>query len=277
MFGGSRFIGPEETVSGDLVVFGGRAEVQGILQGDLVSLGGETVVQGQITGDLISVGGSINLLEGSRISGNIVRVGGTLSGERQVHLGGEFRTFNITGPFRLGFPFFHVPPAISAWGSVFTFFYRLLFTLLITFLFAANVRGTAATMKEEWGLSILIGFLAFILLLPVVIFFLITILGIPLALLILVGYYLAVLLGQVSLYYLLGQWLMEKMGRSEQKIMGTAVLGLLGIFLLQLIIRVIPFIGGPFHLVIMALIYMVALGASLKSRFGTNRPWVARD
>jgi len=275
-FGGSRLIAPGETFRGDMVIFGGRVEVLGTLEGDLVCVGGDGTVEGRITGDLISVGSRLRMERGSSIGGDLVQVGGSVWRDQQVQIGGTFRTVSFSDQFRIGFPGWVFRPVISPWGSVLGFFYQLLFTLLVAFLFANNVKGVASTIKEEWGLSLLVGFLGFILLFPVVIFLLITILGIPLALVVLLGYYLAVILGQVGIFFILGDWLLDKFGRKQDKVIGTAAVGLLAIFIIRLIIRVIPFIGGPIHMVIMALIYMLALGVTLKSRFGTNKPWIAR-
>ncbi len=275
-FGGSRTVGPDETVFGDLVIFGGRVEVFGTIEGDLISIGGDALVEGRITGDLVNVGGNLRMERGSSVEGDLVQVGGSVWRDPQVQIGGSFRSYGITEPFRVGFPGWVFRPVVSAWGSVFGFFYQLLFTLLVAFLFSNNVRGVASTLKREWGMSLLVGFLGFILLVPAVLFLIITILGIPLALIVLLGYYLAIILGQVGIFFLLGEWLLEKFGRKDEKVIGVAVVGLLGIFIVRLLIRLVPFIGGPIHAVIMALIYMIALGVTLKSRFGTNKPWIAR-
>ncbi len=276
MFGGSRHIGPDEVVRGDIVIFGGEVEIFGTLEGDLVCLGGNAQVEGRISGDLISVGGRIRLEEGASIGGDLVQAGGSIWRDPQVQIGGSYRSWEVTGPFRVGFPHWTGYRFVSAWGSVFGFFYHLLFTLLVSFLFANNVRGVASTLRGEWGFSLLVGFLGFILLLPVVVFLLITILGIPLAFVVLLGYYLAIILGQVGIFFILGHWLMEKFGWKNDKVIGVSVVGLLALFVVRLIIRLIPLIGGPIHMIVMVLIYFLALGATLKSRFGTQKPWIAR-
>jgi len=276
-FGGSHEIGSEETFRGDLVIFGSNADIHGVLQGDLVIFGGEAEINGEVTGNIVSIGSRINLQKGSRVDGELISVGGSLSRGENVYIGGQTRLIEQSLRLR-NFRGLMLPPQVTTWGSVLSFFYQLFFVLIITFFFPRNVRGTGESVSREWGVSILVGFVAFLIFLPLILFFLFTILGIPLALLLGLVYYFGSVLGLVAIFYLLGKRVLEKMGYMEkEKIMGTAIIGLFILFLARLLIRIIPLVGGPLHFVITVLLYMLALGAVLKSRFGTRKSWIRQE
>ena len=57
--------------------------------GDVVSTGGSVVVRGHATGDAVSVGGSVTLEPGARVDGDAVSVGGTVEIKPGATLGGS--------------------------------------------------------------------------------------------------------------------------------------------------------------------------------------------
>lgn len=67
-----------ETLAGDLVAFGANVtlEKNSVVTGDVVILGGDADVNGRIDGDLASFGGKIRLGEESVITGDMVSFGG---------------------------------------------------------------------------------------------------------------------------------------------------------------------------------------------------------
>jgi hypothetical protein len=57
--------------------------------GDVVSTGGSVTIRGHATGDAVAVGGSVTLEPGSRVDGDAVAVGGTVEVKPGASLGGE--------------------------------------------------------------------------------------------------------------------------------------------------------------------------------------------
>lgn len=70
-----------ETRSGDLVVLGRGAVVEGVLTGTLVSVGGEVRVAGRVERDVIAFGGDVVLGPGAEVRGDLLAVGGAVRSE----------------------------------------------------------------------------------------------------------------------------------------------------------------------------------------------------
>lgn len=286
-FGGDLLISPGEKLSGDVVIFGGQLEIMGELQGNAVAIGGLVRIQGKITGDLTAVGSRVELLEEANITGDVKIISGSISRKPNVRIGGSYShitpipqnirflprslfqvPFLFPQTIRLGYPRFM--------NIMLSFFFQLLLVLLISYLFPQNVKGVASSLKENLGHSLLIGFIGLLVLIPLMIFLTITILGIPLALLTPVLYWMAITLGRTGIYLSVGTWAQRYVNINKDNLISTTVMGLLVYFLIRLIIRYLPFIGAPIAGMISFLLYLLALGSTLQSRFGTGEPWFKR-
>lgn len=81
-----------ETVEGDLYLFGGTLTVDGTVDGDLVAFGGTIDVNGEVTGDVIASGGTVSI-DGT-VGGDLRVAGGQLTagsavGEDMLAGGGQ--------------------------------------------------------------------------------------------------------------------------------------------------------------------------------------------
>jgi hypothetical protein len=65
-----------ELRSGDLVVLGRGAEVEGVLAGTLVAVGGSVRVTGRVEKDVIAFGGDVVVEPGAQIRGDLLAIGG---------------------------------------------------------------------------------------------------------------------------------------------------------------------------------------------------------
>lgn len=61
-----------QTVSGDVVAFGGQIRVDGRVEGDVVGLGGPATVGGTVGGDVVALGGPAVLEPGARVEGDVI-------------------------------------------------------------------------------------------------------------------------------------------------------------------------------------------------------------
>lgn len=278
MFGGEVTIGSDEISRGDLVLLGGRANIEGEVQGDVILLGGRADIDGSIRGDLVVLGGRVVLMELAVIHGDVVNLGSSITRRSGSEVLGEFRSVTVDAPWYFEGFFFPIL-GINWIVLLVTFFYKLLVILIISYFFPYNARGVANTIQREWGITLLLGFVAVLAFLPGLIFLAITIIGIPLILLLVFMFWMAALLGQVGLFFFFGQRFSRREtedGEERPRIMGQAVLGLLVFYFFRIILQVVPVAGGIFSAIFVALVYLTALGASLRSRFGTMRPWLPR-
>jgi cytoskeletal protein CcmA (bactofilin family) len=88
--GSSIIVGKDEVV-GDLVVFGGSADVLGQVSGDVSVFAGSVHVRegGRVLGDVATFGGSVALDRGARVDGDLSVVGGSVKRDEGAIVGGQ--------------------------------------------------------------------------------------------------------------------------------------------------------------------------------------------
>ena len=250
VFQGDLIVPAGTVVQGDVVNVGGSIELEpnSVVQGDAVSILGSTLIdQGAVVlGDTAAILGEIEVQRGGQVMGEHVQIG----------LGKLFRSshrhsiLSSLGPFG----FF---PTLALFAVVY------LIGLLTLRLWPDRVRQVGHAMFEQPLKSFLVGFLCWLLLLPLAILLLISVVGIPLVPLLPVMIFLAITLGVSSLALRLGEALPAGPG---QRFVPPAALGM-GIVVL-LLLAFVPWLGVP----LLALLQFFALGASVSSRLGRTLP-----
>ncbi|MFK7804640.1 MAG: hypothetical protein AB8G95_23595 [Anaerolineae bacterium] len=66
------------TVNGDVAVFGGKLELDGIINGDLIVLGGDVEMDGTVSGNVAVIGGDLDISSDAIINGDCVLLGGSI-------------------------------------------------------------------------------------------------------------------------------------------------------------------------------------------------------
>jgi cytoskeletal protein CcmA (bactofilin family) len=263
-FGDDINIEEDEAVEGDVVAILGSIVVNGMVEGDVVAVGGELTVgpRGEIEGDAVAVGGGVTKEPGAKVQGETVSIG-------------TGRDFSVrTCPFFSGSIF-------SRGGRLLIF---IIWTVMVVVLglvimavFRRGVDNVCMRARKEAFKMGLIGLLAEVLLVPVILLFIVTIIGIPIGVFVLpLVFALALLLGFVGVSYAVGARLGNGHGRSPYSSMAMGVFALHGLAILAGIIG-LP--GGSMHVIGKligfigwAVIYVagtVGLGAVIMSKFGT--------
>jgi hypothetical protein len=262
-FGDDIVIEENEVVEGDVVSILGSIVVDGMVEGDVVAVGGELTIgpTGEIDGDAVVVGGGINKEPGAKVRGETVGIG--------------------SGPgFSVGRPFF-AGNIFSRGGRLFIFIMWTILLIVLGLIIIAVARGavekvTVRARKEAFKMG-LIGLLAEVLLIPVILLFVITIIGIPIGVIVIpLVFALALLLGYVSVSYAVGARLGNGHGRS---IYASMALGLIALQGLAILGGIVGLPGGSMNLVGNIICYIgwaviyvagtVGLGAVIMSKFGT--------
>lgn len=252
----------------------GRHDLVHVFQGDLV------VPRGTVVGDATVVGGSLNVEPGALVQGDAVVVGGSLNvepgglvmgdgvallGGLDVEPGGQVLGEQVQmGVGRL-FKKSHGRSWFSGAG-LFGFFptlalFALLYLVGLLALFAApeRLRGIGATLLANPARSFAVGFLTWLLALPVVVLLCVTLVGIPLVPLVPLALFLAFALGLSAVALRIGELLPAGPG---QKFLPTAALGMgMGVVALT---SFVPLVG--FALIV--LVQFAAVGAVVASRIG---------
>ncbi len=253
-----------QVFQGDLTVTEGR-----VVQGDVVCVGGSvelssgTVVQG----DVVAVGGSVTVDEGALVMGQAVAVLGTVDVARGAQVMGEHLNVGVgkifggstrrrhgrltsLGPFGLF-------PTVALFSLIY------LIGLVALRMWPDRVRNVGFAMFENPVRSFTVGFLCWLLLLPLVVLLAISIVGIPLIPLLPVIIFLSIVVGLSSFAMRIGESMPAGPG---QRFVPPAALGM-GMAVL-LLVTFVPWLGVS----LLALLQFFALGASVGSRFGRALP-----
>ncbi|HYS09379.1 MAG TPA: hypothetical protein VEP66_11560 [Myxococcales bacterium] len=251
VFQGDITVNEGQNVQGDVVCVGGSIELKpgSVVQGDAVAVGGSVHVnQGALVmGQAVAVLGSVDVERGGQVMGEPVSVGiGKMWGSRSKHRGWLTRL----GPFGLF-------PTVALFAVIY------LTGLLVLRMWPERVRNVGYALFENPVRSFTVGFLCWLLLLPLVVLLAISLVGIPLIPLLPVMIFLSIVVGLSSIALRIGEALPAGPG---QRFVPPAALGM-GMTVL-LLVAFVPWLGVS----ILALIQFFALGASVSSRFGRALP-----
>lgn len=251
----------DKPVEGNLYVAGGNVNVNAPVSGNARIAGGDVTVKANIGGKLSVAGGNVNI--DSPVGGNVTVSGGTLelgpnariAGKLDFRggqldqdpaaqvIGGVTRTHHERHRFDSG-------PFKGSWVV------RALWTLglmLLAAILAGALPGPAKRMQEElrvrpW-LAALFGIMALIIIPIAAVIVMVTVIGIPLGLLAILGYAGLLLVGYVAIAVLLSGLMLDRYKaeaatRTAWRV-GAAVLAMLVISSLAHV----PFVGGFLGLV----------------------------
>jgi hypothetical protein len=280
-FGGNVRVDEGEVVTGDVVVIGGSARIDGEVRGEVVVVGGSVELgpRAVVTRDLAVVGGTLQRAEGARVQGQFHEIGigeldfGDLAPWR------DWRRGSMRG-------FTRTLALMSTLGrvAILCVLGALVMLLGRPYVEQASQRAAAEPLKAG-----AIGFLAQLLFLPVlivtIVILVVTIIGIPLLLLIpfaLLALCAVALLGFTSMAYRIGQYASERFGWGLSGPYAATILGMLFIVSPLLLARLLSLIGGPifpitFGLFVIAFIieyvvWTIGFGAVALARLDRPRP-----
>lgn len=257
--------------SNDLVrVFQGDLTVpQGtVVQGDVVCVGGSIELEpgSVVQGDAVAVMGSVFVNEGALVLGQGVAVLGDVDVQRGGQVMGEHVQIGLGRLFsrsRKGRSFLSSVGPFGFFPTLALFALTYLLGLLALRMWPERVRQVGHAFFETPVRSFFVGFLCWLLLLPLVVLLCISIVGIPLVPLLPVAIFLSIVLGLSAFALTLGEALPAGPG---QRFVPPAALGM-GMAVL-LLLGLVPWLGVS----LLALLQFFALGAAVGSRFGRALP-----
>lgn len=252
VFQGDITIEEGQVVQGDVICVGGSVDIApgAVVQGDAVAIGGSVTVQrgALVLGEAIAVLGGVDVERGGQVMGDHVDVpvGKLIHSSSRRHRPWLTRL----GPFGLF-------PTLALFAIMY------LVGLLMLRLWPDRMRNVGHSLFENPVRSFTVGFLSWLLLLPLTLLLAISIVGIPLILLLPLAFFLSIVLGLSSFALRIGESLPAGPG---QRFVPPAALGM-GMAVL-LLLAFVPWLG----ISILALLQFFALGASVGSRFGRALP-----
>ena len=239
---------------GDASFAGGSIEVDGEVGGDLESYGESIVINGIVNGDLRLIGDTIRIGPDARIAGALeYRTDGTfvIDPKAQVAQGIKELDANDHGwRKRLGRGMPHFG------GTLFSCGVLLLGALMLLGLPAFS-REAAATIRSEWLQSAGVGCLMLVGVPFAGVILMFTVIGIPLALMMVFGYFVLLMLGYLVAAIFVGDLALERLGGDRIKSVGWRVLFLVLALIALSIVRHVPLLGG----LAVALLFVAGIGA----------------
>jgi len=223
-----RVMGPVVQVGGgddDMVRVFADAEVPAgqRVDGNVVAVFGSVTVHGQVTGSTVAVFGNVVLDSTAHVGEDAVAVGGSLEATPGSTVAGESVSLGFL-PIAWGLPALPMLMLCVGLGWLSSLFLGWLLHML----FADRMLRAAVTASRRTGLSFVLGLASAPLMVIAFVLLLITILGIPLALLLPIAYWLLTWAGQLAATQVLGSKLL---GRSVTDRWSFAPLALGALFI----------------------------------------------
>jgi hypothetical protein len=260
--------GPGEMVSffRDIEVPAGK-----VVNGEVVAIFGDIRIEGEVHGDVVAVMGSIELGDSARVGGDVVAIG-TVNASPDAIIRGD----------SVSVPIFWAPELspFAMWMSLIVGIVLLsLLGALVAVLFPDRLRRVAETGSRRTLLSLLVGAASFPLLTVAFCLLLLTVIGIPVAMLIVLLYPAAAFVGYVAGCALLGGRL-RGADIDAGALWPSAVLGIVFIGLFFVIGWVLVTIGGAGGGLVQAIGFgIVTVGvllASITSLLGMGALFVSK-
>jgi cytoskeletal protein CcmA (bactofilin family) len=238
--GGKVEIGPDAVIGKNASLAGGSVTVEGAVRNNLQAAGGQVTINGPVGGDASIAAGTLELGPNARIGGKLTFRGGKLNRDPGAQVAGAVE---------------HVPSRVRAHRHERTpgerFLRGWMWTLglmLLAAIIAGVLPGPSQRMAQElrerpW-MTPLLGFIALTSIPIAAVLVMVTIIGIPLGLLALLGYVALLLIGYVWLSVVVGGLLLDRFKAETAALtawrVGAAVLTML---VIALLVR-IPIVGG---------------------------------
>ncbi|MFZ5945455.1 MAG: bactofilin family protein [Bacillota bacterium] len=258
-------------LTGDILI-----EKDEVINGDVVAMTGDVRVLGTVNGNLTSFKGDIILEEGSVVNGDVVTVAGkVIKNSAQAVVNGSITQVGKPGLQIISDGSPNVKPEIryinshnnTNWGGI---IFQLLglgaLTLLGFSLFNKGIEKMHYWLQENIGQVLLKGFLGWFALPFILIALIITILGIPIALITLILIPIPVIVGLWIVGLFTGHKVIPLVKKDWEQ--NVVIEGVTGVLIIWLAIKA-PFIG----FLVLPVIAVIGLGVILDSKFGTGKPW----
>jgi len=218
-------IGAEEKVAGEAVAIMGDLRIDGEVRRDAVAVMGSVTINGKVGGEVVAVMGDVVLGPKAEVDGDVVAIGGTLQRDPGAIVGGEVTRVGVG---KLSVAKLQTPSALRAWwdhalghGALFgvgaglgwlavPVLLALGFYALLALVFPGGIQSTGDMLVQRPGAVVLSALLTLMALPVLFILLLITVVGIPVALLGLpAGIVVGVMFGKAAIYGLVGRKLMQ--------------------------------------------------------------------
>ncbi|MBU1702357.1 MAG: hypothetical protein KJ970_13085 [Candidatus Eisenbacteria bacterium] len=270
--------------TGDIIRMGENVVIEegDRIDGSVVCIGGSIRVRGVVEGDVVAVGGDVVLLATAVVDGDCVSVGGGVDSDPDAVVGGKEISIGAFSPIFTPQIFrtkFHQgpPPGLRSILIMALFIGAFLFGWLFQAISSRRMENIRITVEQKFFPSLFLGIITIPGSVLLFILLLITIIGIPAA--ILLPFVMAILtfMGFCAVLWSIGRTLLFSMRKKESGFEMSYALGLALLFVIVEIVNIWQYVNIPgaaalgFLLVALKLVITsVGMGAVLLSRIGSR-------
>lgn len=250
--GGSVTLGPGSTVGGRAWLAGGTVTVAGTVGRELKAAGGEIVVSGTIGGDVELYAESIEIQPSAVIKGNLTY---SAPKEAVVHDGAKIEGVVTWQELDLHHDF-----GGPGWGFAGTlaFFLSLAVSAIVLFLvFPGFSTSVVQRLQDAPFKSLGLGLVVLFATPFVALMLLVSVLGVPLGLIVLALYFVALIAGLLVGMIWIGDFGFRRLGKTPDESKWIRAWSIVAAAAILLIIGFIPFIGG----LVLFLVLLLGIGA----------------
>ena len=250
--GGKIRIAQDALIEGNATLAGGSIEVDGGVGGNLRAFGESIVINGAISGDLELAGEKIRIGPDARIAGKLeYRSGRPMQVDPQAAISGGVTEVQKDQRWLR-----RVGRGATFMGARFSFGILLIGALMLLAL-PRFTREAAATLRSRPAVACGVGF-AMLVGVPLLLLLLVlTVIGIPLALLFAFGYVALMLFGYLIGAIFVGDTVLERVRAGKTLTKGWRILFMLLALVAISLVRLVPFLGG----LAVALLFVAGIGA----------------
>lgn len=244
-------------IGDSLMVFGGTVSVDNdsVINGGVVFSGGSVTLDAPVARGILGAGGTIhidntvgrdvNVAGGTITFGSNANVAGTVYYASESNLNVDENA--VIGATEAVTMAEHARDSVDeGFGAakygfkVWSFLSTLLVGLVLLWLFPRFMSGVVGTMEQNLGSSLLWGVLVLLLTVPVALLLMVTVIGLPLAAVMLGVFGLLLFLSKVFAGYFLGSWIVKNM---DWEITNKYLVFAIGL-LVFVLLTIVPILGG---------------------------------
>lgn len=246
----------DEVFTGDAVTIFGKMDIKGNVRGDVVAIFGNIDIYGEVGGDVVTIFGNVNIDKNAVVSGDIVELmgkvnranGAVVRGDKiDSKVGALPRSFNI------------MPISGSDVATVISMIVTYIFACLVLLLVPDRVSFMVQSFNYNIGRSLGIGILVMLGMMLLVPVMMITIIGIIPAILLIIAFAIAAMVGMTAFYIALGR----KVAAAVEGKNAVYIHLLIGLVIVSAL-QIVPILG--FLVGLMA--FFIALGVAFDTRIG---------
>lgn len=260
----------------NLLAFGCNIRIENgaTVENDVSVFGGNATVSGTVNGSIVVFGGNVLITSSGVVNGNVSAIGGNIMQETGAIVRGSInRGFGPRSPFRTILPVLPILPLAPLARDFFEWGFNLIGSMItaiafatlgaLIVLFAPDPTRRVGQAVETRPLETAgVGCLTLIVLPVLVLLFTITIIGIPVALLLLFGAILVGIFGWSAIGLLTGEKILQALKQHEILPVVAVIIGVI----VLMVVGQVPLIGWLISL----LIVVLGMGAVVLTRFGTR-------